>query len=90
MHSRYCGNTFATDAAEKVTDDTSPTNVICDCTAPFAVEIHTDATALTAAGAAVAADGTDLPTAGSQRGMCPMPISCTVFQFLFMLFHIIF
>ena len=69
LHSRYCGNTFATDAGQKVVDATAPRNVICDCTAPFAVEIHTDASVKTSANAAVAADGSDLPSAGTQRGM---------------------
>ena len=91
LHSRYCGNSFATDAGTKVVDATSPTNVICDCTAPFAVEIHTDATAVKNDGTAVAADA-DLPTAGSQRGKCPMSISfsCKAFQFISMMFHVIF
>ena len=81
LHSRYCGASFATDAGGAVQDATSPTNLICDCTAPFAVEIHTDATALTSTGSAVAADGSDLPTAGSQRGKCPMSICCSVSDF---------
>ena len=90
MHSRYCGATFATDAGGAVVDATSPTNVICDCTAPFAVEIHTDATSVTAAGAAQVAAGTDLPAAGSQRGKCPMSASCIVFQFMSIMLYIIF